>query len=142
MAKVRKGTLLSAATATNGQPSAATDGIQLPSGAHRAALLLDSTAGSGTMTVTIRIWGYEPETGKWYPLSVGAASAEGDTANEAGWMNAGNPIVEIDTNELRHYEVIEDLGHFERIYAQVVAIGGTATAVQLEALWDWTRRHR
>lgn len=142
MAKVRKGTLLSAATATNGQPSAASDGIELPSGAHRAALLLDSTAGSGTMTVTVRIWGYEPKTAKWYPLSIGADSSAGDTTNTAGWMNGGNAIVEIDADELRHFEAIEDLGHFSRLYAQVVAIGGTATAVTLEALWDWTRRHR
>lgn len=134
--------LLAAATATNSAPTVVTDGVAIPSGAHRAALRLISTAGSGTMTVTIRMWGWDPESTKWLPLSIGADSAEGDTVNTSGWMNGGNAVVEVAANSLQHYETLEDLGHFARLYAQIVAIGGTATAVDLDATWDWTRRHR
>jgi hypothetical protein len=133
MSLVRTAELLAAATATSAQPSAATDGVVKPSGVDRVDLFLRSTAGSGDMEVTVRLWGYQPEFDEWFPLSIG--SGAGDAVNRSGWMNGGAPIEESGADEIRHYEAVENLSLFGRLYAQVVAIGGTSTAVDLDVVW-------
>ena len=57
--------LLNAATATNGAPSLSSHGFALQTPAasvniagDKGLLLVHSTAGSDTMAVTIRLWGY------------------------------------------------------------------------------------
>jgi len=118
-------TLLTAATATTAVPSAATDGVQMPVTADIATLFLHSTAGSGTMTVTVRLWGYNVGVAKWYPLGIGTAALK-------GVLNAGAAIAEdasLGADVLLHCEVLNSLHRIHRVYLQVTAIGGTATAV-------------
>ena len=127
--------LLSAATATNSPPSGATAGHSLRGTQpgkpqsytwyHRptGVVLVKSTAGSGTMTVTIRLWGYNPTTAKWHPL--GSSTTEADR----GKLNNQSAIDEDNADELVHAEPISGLGTFSRLYAEVTAIGGTSTAV-------------
>jgi hypothetical protein len=124
--------LLEDATATNGVPTLVTQGFSLrdfniapADSLATAAFALKSTAGSGTMTVTIRIWLWSPASEAWHPAGTSA------TAALRGVLNIGNAIDEMDTDLLSHMELVEGLRHFDRIYAQVVAIGGTATAVSL-----------
>lgn len=114
--------LLDAATATSAVPSAATDGVKLPGLTDLATLFLHSTAGSGTMTVTCRLWGYNAVLGKWYPLGTGTASGK-------GVINAGAAIDEDIADTIRHCEVVTSLHRIDRVYLQVTAIGGTSTAV-------------
>lgn len=137
--------LLDAVTATNGKPSAATDGKAVRRTSkdnadegftdfvERMVALLWSSAGSGTMDVTVRLWGYKRRyvkrgeqvaIGKWFPLGVGADATKGT-------INAGAAAGEVNTDAIAHTEIVENLMMFDRVYAEVVAISGTATAVSL-----------
>lgn len=118
-------TLLTAATATNGVPSGATAGVKMPHLTDVATLFVHSTAGSDSMTVTLRLWGYNNYTAKWYPLGIG-------TAANKGIINAGAAIAE-DTSTgadtILHAEIVSGLFRIDRVYLEVTAIGGTATAI-------------
>jgi hypothetical protein len=127
--------LLAAATAINFPPSGATAGVALrgtqpgktqkytwyhqPSG----VIQVYSTAGSATMTVTVKLWGYGVHSAKWHPL--GSSTTEADR----GKLNNQSAIDEDVADELVHAEPITGLGAFSRIYAEITAIGGTSTAV-------------
>ena len=127
--------LLTAATATNSPPSGATAGFPLkdktpgkapnfrwnhyPSG----VVLVKSTAGSGTMTVTLRLWCYSPATAAWHPWGQAALVAN------RGVLNQGNAITEDGADNLTHAEPVTGLGSVTRIYLEITAIGGTSTAV-------------
>jgi hypothetical protein len=120
--------ILASATATNSPPSAnagvAVNALSLyGSVPQRGALVIASTAGSGTMTATFRLWGKLPvASGIWVPLGPGTDAAK-------GVINTGSAIGETGSDTLRHSEMVENLGMFERLYVEITAIGGTATAV-------------
>lgn len=121
--------LLASATATNSPPSGASAGLALGSltqygvAPESAVLAIASTAGSGTMTATFRVWGYLPVGGGiWVPLGPGADSTK-------GVVNLETAIGETGADTIRHSEVIENLGMFSRLYLEITAIGGTSTAV-------------
>jgi hypothetical protein len=122
--------LLSEVTAANGVPTAATDGSELWGSFERgkpqneAVLAIHSTAGSGTMTATLKLWGYLKSTGVWYPMGTEA------TAANKGLINAGSAVPEGPiADAIRHSELVIGFVHFDRIYLEVTAIGGTATAI-------------
>jgi len=123
--------LLTAATATNSAPSGATAGVEtngLKVGSENvpdeATLLVKSTAGSGVMTVTIRMWGYHATAAVWFPLGVGTDAAKGT-------INEGSALGETASNTIAHAERFLVPGHFSRLYAEITAIGGTATAISV-----------
>lgn len=135
MAKI---TLLSAVIATNSPPSGAAAGKPIhlnmdgqsvgegmAFGDDAAVLLVRSTAGSGTMTVTIRMWGYASAV--WFPLGTGADATKGT-------INDGVALGETSADLIRHMEIMQGLSGLERIYAEITAIGGTATAITVELL--------
>ena len=111
---------LASVTATNSAPSGAAVGCdldifkrflgKLPS---EATARVRSTAGSATMTVTIRVWGYQGTLG-WSPL---------------GYLNGGSAIAESSADSIQYAEPLSLPEHFTRIYFEVTAIGGTNTAV-------------
>jgi len=112
--------VLASATATNSAPSGASAGLDMNvvSGAFgkipsTMTARIASTAGSATMTVTIRIWGYQGTLG-WAPL---------------GYLNGGSAIAETSADSIQYAEPLELPGHFSRIYFEITAIGGTDTAV-------------
>lgn len=120
--------ILASATATNSAPSAnagvAVNALSIygvpPA---KGALVIASTAGSGTMTATFRLWGKLPvASGIWVPLGPGTGAAKGT-------LNTGSAVDETGADLLRHSEMVENLGMFERLYVEITAIGGTATAV-------------
>lgn len=115
-------TLLTAAT-TSGVPAsltASTGGVALPYCTDQAIILIHSTAGTGTLTATVRIWGFQKEVSRWYDL---------------GPLNAGSPIGEITGADVIAYaEGIAGLRPFSHLYAEIVgALGGTATAITVAA---------
>lgn len=134
--------LLGGAIATNGAPSGAAAGVpcntdspfsagHVETGtnyyrrpAAESTLFVFSTAGSGTMTVTLRLWGYLAAAGKWAPLGTG-----GDTTK--GGLNAGAAIGETTADAIQHCEPFIYGGHFDRLYVEVAAIGGTSTSVDV-----------
>ncbi len=129
--------LLASATATNSPPSGASAGLpvntlaQFGAAPDRAALVIASTAGSGTMTATFRLWGRLPiGGGLWFPLGPGTDALKGT-------LNLETAIGETGADTLRHSEVIENLGLFDRLYLEITAIGGTSTAV---TAWVVVRR--
>jgi hypothetical protein len=122
--------LLASATATNSPPSGSSAGIawnDIVGGfgfsPEALTLAIASTAGSGTMTATFKLWGYIPmASGKWLPLGPG-----GDTTK--GTINDGTAIGETSADSIVHCEPVDLAGHFQRLYLEITAIGGTATAV-------------
>jgi hypothetical protein len=126
---VRVVEVLASATATNSPPSGASAGIAVNDlslyGAppSKAVLAIASTAGSGTMTATFRLWGYLPVGGGlWVPLGPGADATKGVVNLEAA-------LGETSADAIRHSEVLENIGLFQRLYLEITAIGGTSTAV-------------
>lgn len=125
--------LVDAATTTNGAPSGASAGVSLAAIAttfdllQKAIVIVRSTAGSGTMTVTVRLWGYSIVAANWSPLDAGADATK-------GVINAGSVMGETGADEIDHSEPIEGIGPFDRLYAEITAIAGTATAVTVELL--------
>jgi hypothetical protein len=119
--------LLTAAEATTLAPALAADGFALDRGsdlrrADAALLLVKSTAGSDAMSVTIRLWGYSEYGAAWFPLGAGADASK-------GVINLESAMGETGTDSIRHSEIVSGLSVFDRLYAQVTAIGGTATAI-------------
>ena len=128
--------LLAAATAANSPPSGATAGYALRGlnsgtidrrwrGQNDGVLLLKSTAGSGTMTVSGRVWAYSNLLAQWFPLGQSATEAD------RGKINVDGTVDEDGADTLRHAESISGLGAFDRIYFEITAIGGTSTAVDV-----------
>ncbi len=123
--------LLTAAAATTSVPTTAAHGVPMfPDNnilasdtgvsftlepAQKSTLLISSSAGSGTMTGTFSLWGYLAATAAWYPIAV----------------NSGNAIAETAADSIRYVQQFENLGHFDRLACQVVAIGGTSTAFEV-----------
>ncbi len=112
------------ASATNSPPTLATQGVPLPHLTDRALIFVHSLVGSGSMTVTLKLWGYNSQTGYWYPLGTSA------TAANKGLLNEGNAIAEGPISDvIRHVEEVNGLRRFHRLYCEITAIGGTATEV-------------
>lgn len=120
--------LLAAATATNSPPSGASAGVPigqdvLDGGAPvYGGLFVASTAGSATMTVTLKLWAYIAAAAVWAPCGTGTAALR-------GVLNGGVAIDEIAADLIRHYETIGIPWAFDRMYLEITAIGGTDTAI-------------
>lgn len=112
-------TALSGGGATSsGVPTAgsSTVGVALPGCVDQATVLVWSTAGSGTMDATLRLWGYNAQTSRWYSL---------------GLLNGGSAIAEVDSNQLAHAELVVGLRRFSQVYCEIESLGGTATEVEV-----------
>lgn len=116
--------LLASATAANGAPSGASAGIDcnaLRRGSIPDAIRvgINSTAGSGTMTVSLRLWQYSGEV--WFVAQ--ALAADPATPYTAG------TIPETSTDSIAYSEWVYGLSGAARLYLEIVAIAGTDTAV-------------
>jgi hypothetical protein len=100
-------------------------GVELPFLTDQAVLLVRSVLGSGTMTATIRLWGYFPSTQRWYALGTGT---------NQGYVNGGAAISEISTaaDRIAQAEGVAGLRRCSRIYAEIIGVlGGTATEIEV-----------
>jgi hypothetical protein len=81
------------------------------------------------MTTTVKLWGYTVSSGVWKPLGTGADATKGT-------INGGAAIGETAgiSDVVRHSEIVSGLFNFDRVYAEIVAIGGTATAITVDVL--------
>lgn len=116
--------LLASAIVANGAPSAASDGIDC--NALRVGKIPDairvgvkSTAGSGTMTVSLRLWQYSG--GVWFVAQ--ALAADPATPYTAG------TIPETSAGSIAYSEWVFGISGAARLYLEIVAIAGTNTAV-------------
>lgn len=126
--------LLASATATNSVPSGASAGLAMETLYTQAGgipstltLIVRSTAGSGTMTATVRLWGYQASSGVWFPLGTG-------TGSDKGKINVAAALDETSADLIRHAEPIYTPEHFTRLYLEITAIGGTSTAITGELI--------
>lgn len=119
--------LASAITAANGAPTLATHGVPLRRGAtgqvpgqgfyeiaganDEMFFGVNSTAGSGVMTLTGALWGYQSSIGKWYQLGTVTALAE----TQADGINSAERI-------------LDKLDAFDRVYFEALVFGGTTPA--------------
>lgn len=114
--------LLASATATNGAPTSAagisTNDLRI-GGAVPSVIRIGvrSTAGSGTMSVTLRLW-----------IRCGALWFVAES------LNGGSAIAETSTDAIAYSTEVSSLYMADRIYLEIVAIGGTNTAVTGYAL--------
>lgn len=118
-------TIATAIAAANGAPTLATQGVALRGPTVkidkqlRDVKMLDawvdviSSAGSGVMTVTARIWGYHNDLAKWAVIKT---------------LNAGVAIAETGTDTINYAELVFGIGMFDRVYAEVTALAGTTPA--------------
>lgn len=90
-----------------------------------------SVAGSGTMTVSIRVWvleiGNQSPFKAWTPLGAGTDANKG-MLNQA---NAANSYLmgETKSDLITHTELLTGMSAFDRVYFEIVAINGTSTAI-------------
>ncbi len=118
--------LLASVTAANGAPSGGSAGLATSTLSalnakwhERAKIAVASTAGSGTMTVTLRLWLYTG--GTWFahqPLNASATAPHTAVA-----------VPETGTDAIAYSEDVPGLAMAERLFLEVVAIAGTSTAV-------------
>lgn len=127
--------LLAATIAANGQPTVVGDGLDVSVIQKMDAagipsvltLLLFSTIGTAVLTVEGRLWGWHDAAGFWIPLGVGTDAGKGK-------INNGAVIGESVADGIRHAEPIDLPGHFERLYLEIVTIGGTNTSVSAKLI--------
>lgn len=135
--------LMTAQTTTTAVPTLATQGVPsfqiataaplgTPKGAFDPArpplastLMVSSSAGSGTMTATLRLWGYVAAIGAWVPVS-----SNPNDITKSGFIYNGVAIPENTADQISYSETLLNLGHYDRLYLQCSAIGGTATAIE------------
>lgn len=91
----------------------------------KMAVIARSTAGSGVMTMTLKMWGFRADVGAWVPFGSSTTDAN------RGLLNAATAIGELaaPADQLLYSDVIDGMWSFERAYLEVVAIGGVATAI-------------
>lgn len=120
-------TLLTAQTTTTTVPTAVTDGVDITTIAAQnvGSLQVISTAGSGTMTCTLRMRGWSPDQLKWLPLGPGADATKGQ-------INLVSALGETGTDIIGHEETFQNFKMFTRLDCEVSAIGGTATAITVK----------
>ncbi len=123
--------ILEGRTTTNNAPSGGSAGEAIPTALgplpSSAIVIVRSTAGSATMTTTVKLWGYSTIATQWFPLGVGADALK-------GVLNAGAAIGETGADLIQHAEIVSGLFTFDRLYAEITAIGGTSTAINVEVL--------
>jgi hypothetical protein len=121
--------LLASTNATNGIPSASAgidvNALRVAGGIpDKIRVAVKSTAGSGTMTVTLRAW--LRAGGVWYRAKdLNASSAAPHTAVA---------IPETSADAIQYSEEVSGVSCADRIYLEIVAIAGTSTAVTGYAL--------
>lgn len=96
----------------------ATIGAAIGNTCDQAVICVRSTAGTGDLTADLVLWGYQPELARWY--SLGELSTD--------------PLAEDATDAIARAIGISGLRAFTRLYCQIVALGGTSTAVTVDAI--------
>jgi hypothetical protein len=129
--------ILAPATANNAIPTLDTQGISMyvppravPGTGHKslayggqppksATLCIAGTATTGqTLVGTFTLWGYHPVLG-WLEIPVNGGTAITPVA-----------LAETDTDKITYTQRFEDVSHFQRLYLQLTAIGGTGASFE------------
>jgi len=125
-----------ALTAVNGIPSGSNAGASLRgprsgttdlnSEDNEYMIAVRSTAGSGAMTCKVGVWGYVAELDLWFRFAVLNKAADGSPQDIAETSVAGD-------DKIYYAERILGVRHFDRLYVELIAIGGASTAVDFYA---------
>ena len=87
-----------------------------------------TTAGSGTMTATVKLW-----AGITVPAFYSAAGT--GSASAAGVLNGGSAFDEHAADVINRLDILELPGLARKFYAEITAIGGTGTAVNVDLIF-------
>jgi hypothetical protein len=128
--------LLENAAANTGAPTLATQGVPVnpDSGfgftpadtAHGFAgrdarestlLIYGACTAAQVLTGTFTLWGYLAASGKWYEIPVAGGTRVAPIA-----------LPETDADVVTHVERFQNLGHFDRIFLELAAIGGAGAS--------------
>lgn len=90
-----------------------------PFSCDAATILVRSAAGSGTMTATVKVWGYNSAVGYWSLVKA---------------LNGGSAIPETSTDRLAYAEVVTGLRAYSRVHVEL-AVAGTGTEVDVTAVF-------
>lgn len=88
-----------------------------------------STAGSGVMDVTARVWNYALSGAVWAPLGTGAAATK-------GILNNGAAIGETGSDTIRHSEPLAYIANLDGIAVTIDGINGTDTAINVDLVFS------
>ena len=95
---------------------------------EETAIRVRSRAGSGVMTCAyVRIWLADKASATMVPYGVGADADKGKLNNGAAFGETG-------ANVIRHQELVPYLGTADGIMAELGALGGTATAIDVDLI--------
>ena len=122
-------------------PEGPTAGVDLKQlrGLRNGVIAVTNTAGTGTLTVTLRCWGYATSlagtssgVGVWLPVKM----AHDSTSVAVGYLGNGNPLTEIGTTDcIRHSEPMPpSLHHFTRVFFQKTNISPASLAVSVSLI--------
>lgn len=76
-------------------------------------VLVQNTAGTGALTISLKLWGYNPELDRWLDL---------------GMLNAGAPITPSKTDTVSWAQGVQGMSAYSRLYIEIVgALGGGAS---------------
>jgi hypothetical protein len=125
-------------TADAPAPTLVTHGVALPAGLYSSTTLsklsvgtlrIASTAGSGTMTISGRLWGYYPAVeavpARWCPLG----TSDDGTDALRGAVNSGYPIGESSTDQVDFVEQVSGFDMATRLAFQATEVTGTFAVV-------------
>lgn len=76
-----------------------------------------STAGSGTMTASVNVWGYQADLQRWWIIQQ---------------LKAGAAIGETSADKIDYSEEVAGVRHFDRIYGELAAVAGTTPSYEID----------
>lgn len=86
--------------------------------ARESTLLIYGTCtAAAVLTGTFTLWGYLAASGKWYEIPVAG-----------GTRLAPIALAETDADAITHVERFQNLGHFDRLFLELAAIGGAGAS--------------
>lgn len=95
-------------------------GTALPYGCDQVLILVKTTDSEAVAhTGTFRMWGFNNYLDTWYSI---------------GQLNAGVALAEVSANGIDYAELLVGVHGFDRLYCQIVSLGGAGHTVQVDGV--------
>lgn len=118
--------LLPSGTTASAAPATLTDatlGAAIPGSGSvdEVSIFVRNTAGTGALTASLVLWGFNPELARWFSL---------------GGLNGGATIGTAKTDTIAFAQGVQGMSSFSRLYVEIVgALGGAASpAIQVDGI--------
>lgn len=110
--------LLASGTTSSSAPTSLSDaalGGAIPGSGSvdEVHILVQNTAGTGALTIVLKVWGFNPELTRWFDL---------------GSLNGGAPITPSKADTVSFGQGLQGMSAYSRLYLEIVgALGGSAS---------------